>query len=66
MAKTGNMLGLTEEEVKTLSSVEIELKLHDAYQEMFQAGAHFVVDGITECIEVLEVIGESLKCGERP
>lgn len=66
VAKTGNMLGLDEEEVNALPAEELERQLQGAYRRMLQAGAHYVVDGVADCLNVLDEIAERLKTGEQP
>jgi phosphonoacetaldehyde hydrolase len=66
LSQTGNLLGKREDEIKALSIKE----LHDANQQvaaqLYQAGAHFVIDGIWDLPDVLEKINEQLACGEKP
>jgi phosphonoacetaldehyde hydrolase len=66
LSQTGNLLGKREDEIKTLSIKE----LHDANQQvaaqLYQTGAHFVIDGIWDLPDVLEKINEQLACGEKP
>ena len=46
--KTGNMLGLTKEEVDALSEEELDERLKSAREVMAKAGAHGIVDDFTE------------------
>jgi len=64
LAKTGNMLGLNEQEVKQLSPEEMETRLKSARDKMYQAGAHFVVDGIDDCLAVVDRINDLLASGK--
>lgn len=66
LAKTGNEMGLTEEEIDTLDPEVREMKMARAYQRMSQAGAHYVVDGIWDVDPLLEEINARLARGERP
>ena len=66
LAKTGNEIGLNQEEIEALSSSELQARLESAYQRMWQMGAHYVVDGIWDVPPVLDLIDERLSCGERP
>ena len=53
LAKTGNEIGLTEEEIAELPAAEYERRIKRAYQRMHQTGTHYVVDGITDIIPCL-------------
>ncbi len=66
LAKTGNEVGLNQEEIEALSFDELRIKLEGVYQRMWQVGAHYVVDGIWDVPMVLGLIGERLSRGERP
>jgi phosphonoacetaldehyde hydrolase len=66
LAKTGNEMGLTEKQVETLDLETREAKLARAYRRMHQAGAHYVVDGITDVPPVLDEINARLAAGEHP
>jgi phosphonoacetaldehyde hydrolase len=66
VAKTGNEMGLTEQEVSTLDDEVLKRKLARAYQRMYATGAHYVVDGISNVPDVLDKINARLARGERP
>ncbi len=66
LAKTGNEIGLTEEEINKLDPEIYDSKLKKAYQRLAQAGAHYVVDGISDILPLLEVINSRLARGEKP
>ena len=66
LAKTGNELGLTEQEIKALATDEYDRLLERAYLRMHQQGAHYVVDGITDVLPCLDDIEARLARGERP
>ena len=66
LAKTGNEIGLNQEEIEALPPDELQAKLEGAYQRMWQVGAHYVVDGIWDIPPVLDLINERLSRGERP
>ncbi|HMD84715.1 MAG TPA: phosphonoacetaldehyde hydrolase [Terriglobia bacterium] len=66
VAKTGNEMGLTEQEVSALADEVLKRKLARAYERMYQAGAHYVVDGISDVPDVLDKINARLARGERP
>lgn len=66
VALTGNEIGLDEEEIQTLPSDELTSRLENAYERLYQAGAHYVVDGIWDIPPILDKIEEHLQKGERP
>lgn len=66
LAMTGNELGLNEAEIKALEPEVRERKRRRAYTRMAQAGAHYVVDSITDCPAILDEINMRLARGERP
>jgi len=65
-AKTGNEMGLTEQQIKDLVPEVREARLARAYKRMHQTGAHFVVDSIADVLPVLDEINKRLATGERP
>src|SRR5262245_24716482 len=66
LAKTGNEMGLTEQQIKDLDPEVRDARLARAYKRMYQTGAHFVVDGIADVLPVLDEINKRLAAGERP
>jgi phosphonoacetaldehyde hydrolase len=66
VALTGNEVGLTETEVMALPAAEREARVAAARQKLWQAGAHYVVDGIWEVEAVVAAINERLARGEQP
>ena len=62
VAKTGNMLGISLEEVDKTESWKLQYKLDKAYKNMYDSGAHFVVDSINECHSVINSISEMNCC----
>jgi len=66
LAMTGNMLGLSHEELEALDPKSRESMRERAYTRMAQAGAHYVVDGIGDVPPLIDVINERLARGERP
>ena len=66
LAKTGNEMGLTVKEIEELDPQIREQKLNRAYTRMAQAGAHYVVDSISDILPILDDINERLRRGERP
>lgn len=66
LAMTGNELGLNEAEIKALDPAVRERKRVRAYERMAQAGAHYVVDAISDVPPLLDAINARLARGERP
>ena len=66
VAKTGNMMGLKEKEVASLPEDELEKRLASAYETMHRAGAHHVIDGVEDCVEIVDEISLMITEGERP
>lgn len=66
LAKTGNEMGLTEEQIQALDPEVRQRKLEQAYNRMAMAGAHYVVDAISDIMPCIEDINARLARGERP
>ncbi len=66
VARTGNEMGLTEQQISVLPPEDLKTRLARAYQRMYQGGAHYVVDSIAEVSPVLDEINSQLARGERP
>lgn len=66
LAKTGNELGLSQAEVAALDAQTLQARLKQAYQHLYQAGAHYVVDEIGDVPAVLAEISTRLNRGEKP
>ena len=66
VAKTGNEIGLNEQEIAALAPDEYRRRIERAYERMHQSGAHYVVDGIGDILPCLDEINAGLKHGERP
>lgn len=66
LARTGNELGLSQEEVEALEQSELAARLDPIYRRMRGAGAHYVVDSIADLPYVLDHINERLAWGEQP
>ncbi|CAF0821175.1 unnamed protein product [Didymodactylos carnosus] len=60
VAKTGNYVGLSEEELSQ-SDVKLTAKVNKAYEELFDSGAHYVIDSVKHLPSVLEDINKRLK-----
>lgn len=66
LTKTGNEIGLTEREIKSLDPEVRRTRIENVCHRMREAGAHYTVDGIYDVPPLLEEISERLAQGERP
>ena len=66
VVKSGNELGLSEEEIRSLSPSILDCRLNATADRLCQAGAHFVVKTIANTPPVLDEIEARLRVGERP
>ena len=66
LAKTGNEIGLNQQEIEALDPKTLKEKLDRAYERMAHAGAHYVVDGIGDVPAILDEIDQRLAGAERP
>ncbi|MGD9017349.1 MAG: phosphonoacetaldehyde hydrolase [Desulfobacterales bacterium] len=66
LTKSGNELGLDQEAADQLPTDELTARL-DAIEKRFRdAGAHYVAEGIWECLPVIDDINRRLAVGEQP
>jgi phosphonoacetaldehyde hydrolase len=63
---TGNLLGLNEKELSALPDEEQFVLLEKAEEQLYRAGAHYVIDGIWDLPDVIEEINKRLSAGEGP
>lgn len=66
LSLSGNLHGKTESEVKTMSEFELDEARKKIEPQLFQAGAHYVVDGIWELPKVIADIESRLQNGDKP
>jgi phosphonoacetaldehyde hydrolase len=66
LSLTGNLLGLSEEELAALSDDEQLFAQDKAEEQLYRAGAHYVIDGIWDLPDVVEEINDRLLAGESP
>jgi phosphonoacetaldehyde hydrolase len=66
IVKTGNEIGLTEQEIAELPAGELESRCHAARKRLLGAGAHYVIDGVADLPPVLDELETRLSRGERP
>ena len=63
---SSNELGMNPDEIRRADNSGLERRKEWARGRMLGAGAHFVIDSLSEVNEVLDEIGDRLKRGERP
>jgi len=66
IAKTGNYVGMTEDEMDKADKKELEAKVENARSILRQAGAHFVINTTRDLPPVIEEINRRLSLGLRP
>ena len=66
IAKTGNELGLTQQQVEALTDDELQQSLAPVYDKLYRAGAHYVVNSLTDVPAVVDAINIRLAAGENP
>lgn len=66
LSKTGNEIGLNEEELAALPEDEVARKVARAADGLARVGAHYVVESIGDVPAVIVEIEERLKRSERP
>lgn len=66
LTKSGNELGLTEEEVSKLDPDDLKEKLSGIEQTFLASGAHYTAEGIWDCLPIIDDISKRIAAGERP
>lgn len=66
ITRTGNLLGLSQEEVDNLPVDELENRIAGIGKQCLQAGAHKVIPSVTELEHVLLELDEAIENGESP
>jgi phosphonoacetaldehyde hydrolase len=66
VAKSGNLVGLAEQEFNRLSGAEQQTRLTSAYHQLYAAGAHTLVDTVADLPRALEGISQRLAEGVVP
>ena len=66
LAKSGNEIGLTEDEIRALAPEDYARRIEGAYGRMRAEGAHYVVDSIADLMPCIDDINARLARGERP
>jgi phosphonoacetaldehyde hydrolase len=66
VAKSGNLVGLTEREFASLDAADQRMRLQSAYEQLQDSGAHFVIDTVADLPGVLDQIEASLHASNKP
>ncbi len=66
ISRTGNAMGLGEEELEELSRETLAERLQRISREFFAAGAHYVLPAVADLPEVIENVNQRLARGEHP
>jgi phosphonoacetaldehyde hydrolase len=66
IARSGNLVGLSEDELKKLPPQDQALRVEAAAAELYHCGAHFVADTIAELPQILREINDHLRRGQCP
>ena len=66
LSRTGNEVGLNEEEVKALSQDQLCRRVAQAADRLRESGAHYVVETIADLPGVVDEIQGRLAAGDRP
>ena len=66
VTKSGNLIGLTGEQVQRVDPSELRQRIEAAEEVLFAAGAHYVVDTVAELPPVLDDVQIRLAAGEGP
>ncbi len=66
VAKTGNEVGLNQQELAALPAEEVIRKVEQAADGLAKAGAHYVIESIAALPAIISEIEQRLKMGDRP
>ncbi|QJD81922.1 phosphonoacetaldehyde hydrolase [Cohnella herbarum] len=66
VVKGSSMLGLTEEEVGTMEHSVLREHIDAAKQRFLECGAHYVVEKMSHLPDIVELVNEQLKEGDKP
>jgi phosphonoacetaldehyde hydrolase len=66
IARSGSLVGRTEQELALLSDVEVTDLVAGARRILLDSGAHLVIDTVAGLVQAVEWIGSRLAAGERP
>ena len=60
ITKTGNELGMTQEQVEGLALEDLQARLKKIKSKFKKYGAHYIVETISDCLPVIEIINQKL------
>ena len=63
---SGNEMGLTQDELNLLTTMQLELKKEEIREKFYQAGAHFVIDTMDQIPWLLDEVEKRLQAGLKP
>lgn len=66
LTKSGNEVGISWEDINEADPEIVKISIDKAAKKLTKAGAHFIVDGIWDCLPVLEEIDKRIALGETP
>ncbi|SLM32917.1 Phosphonoacetaldehyde hydrolase [Desulfamplus magnetovallimortis] len=66
LTKSGNELGLTEAEVNALDLTDLHSRLKAIEANYSEVGSHYIVEGIWDCLPIIDDINNRLAKGEHP
>lgn len=66
VTKTGNYVGVSSQELKNIPKQELEKKLSQASEILYESGAHYVIDTVNVLPAVIRDINFRLIRGEKP
>ncbi len=66
ITRTGNGVGLSVDQVKTLPAEQIEQLCNDAAKKLTDAGAHFIIESVADLPTVIQQIEQRSAQGELP
>lgn len=66
LSKTGNEVGLNQEELAALPEEEVCRRVARAEEGLLRAGAHYVIESVAEVPRIILEIEERLRRGDRP
>jgi phosphonoacetaldehyde hydrolase len=66
VARTGNMVGLSAEDFGALAPTEKATRLENARTALSAAGAHEVINAVSDCEAAIDAIEARIRRGERP
>ncbi|WP_417848449.1 phosphonoacetaldehyde hydrolase [Thalassoglobus sp.] len=66
ITRTGNCVGLSEQEVEAISPAELQEKCQAAEERFHAAGAHIIIESVADIVEVVHEIEARMERGEMP